>query len=631
MEQEKDSATGKRMSLLFMLIFIALAVLIWRLSFIQLTSGDEYVKLAEGNRYITQSIPAPRGIIFDSKGKELVGNKPAYTITFQRLGSDVQDPMMLVAQLSPADALNMDPVKLFNAMDPFGEKYSLGTARKVITNATPKQVAYVREHMSELPGFNVVVEPIRNYLNNPQDGMPRASHVLGYLNNIPQDIWNKNKDTYQQTDVIGWAGVEMQYENLLRGKSGTLKVEVNKNYQPPKDQRTDEPIKGHDLVLTIDSHLQYATEKALADQVKIMHQSVPSVKNASAVAINPKTGEVLAMASYPDYDPNEWIGGMTDKQYLEDFSPGEMNRTMTQNYFPGSTVKMATSLIGMKTGTIWPTKLMNDPGYVQVGWKGPNQPNNIYSWASLGTLDMYGALAQSSNVYMIKTFLDMAGYNNNFSGEQAAYFLQNTLPKYMKMVEQEHEQLGLGVTKTGIDLPYETKGTFDDQGRVGDLAYAAIGQIERYSMIQLAQYVGTIANNGVRMKPHVLKQVIDPDGKKEPVVAPQVVNKIDFSQDEVKAVQQGMYDVTHGTGTFASVFGNYSVPVAGKTGTAETGISGQENSLFVGYAPYNDPTIAIAIIIPDNEHNSHSYNSVGPIAKAMMNAYFKFDEKQTKK
>ncbi|MGZ4121595.1 MAG: hypothetical protein ACXVOI_00080, partial [Tumebacillaceae bacterium] len=133
MEQEKDSATGKRMSLLFMLIFIALAVLIWRLSFIQLTSGDEYVKLAEGNRYITQSIPAPRGIIFDSKGKELVGNKPAYTITFQRLGSDVQDPMMLVAQLSPADALNMDPVKLFNAMDPFGEKYSLGTARKVIT------------------------------------------------------------------------------------------------------------------------------------------------------------------------------------------------------------------------------------------------------------------------------------------------------------------------------------------------------------------------------------------------------------------------------------------------------------------------------------------------------------------
>jgi penicillin-binding protein 2 len=244
---------------------------------------------------------------------------------------------------------------------------------------------------------------------------------------------------------------------------------------------------------------------------------------------------------------------------------------------------------------------------------------------------MYGALAQSSNVYMIKTFLDMAGYRNDFSGEEANRFLKTTLPKYMTLIEKEHEQFGLGRTMTGIDLPYEAKGKFDDQGNVGDLAYSAIGQIERYSITQLAEYVGTIANDGVRMQPHVLKQVRDPDGTWEPQVAPKIVNKIDFTQDEIKAVQEGMYDVTHGTGTFASVFGNYKYQVAGKTGTAETGISGEENSLFVGYAPYDNPTVAIAIIIPDNEHNSHSYNSVGPIAKSMMDAYFHLDGSQPAK
>ncbi|KEO82680.1 peptidoglycan D,D-transpeptidase FtsI family protein [Tumebacillus flagellatus] len=614
LEREKHSVTGRRMNLLFLVIFISLAVLIFRLSFLQLSQGQDLLKTAENNRYITQSIPAPRGLIYDRNMNELVRNKPAFTITFQRLSDDVQNPLMLDATLY--ELFNMRPEELWDAMDPYGEKYSLGMARKVVKNATDKQVAYIREHADELPGFNVVVEPIRDYV----DGNT-ASHVLGYLNSIPMDFWKDHKDEYQQTDMIGTAGVEKQYEDLLHGKDGTLKVEVNINYQPLKDKRTEDPVKGHDLVLTLDQHIQEASDKALAETVQTIHKSIPTVKEGAAIAMNPKTGEILAMSSYPSFDPNMWIEGMSDKKYQEYFAPAEKNRALTELYFPGSTVKMATVLIGMKEGAIKdPNASILDPGGIYLGDK------EIRSWApNLGYVNAYSALAKSSNVYMINTFKNLSGWRPGMDWSQLDSYYNNVMPGVLQKIMDYHKTMGLGEQTTGVDLPFENAGELSTDGTIFDWALASFGQNEKYNLMQLATYVSTIANNGKRMQPHVVKTIIDPDGKKTEI-APKEVEQIPFTQDQIKVVQKGMYDVTHASyGTF-NMFANYNPVIAGKSGTAETG-RGTENSLFVGYAPYDDPQIAVAVIIPDNEANGHSSTTVGPVAKALFDAYFDKDKK----
>jgi len=610
LEREKQSVTGKRMSYLFILIFLALTVLIFRLSFIQLSQGEEFLKKAEYNRYVTQSIPAPRGNIYDRNQTELVRSKPSFTITFQRLSNDVQNPLELIYTLS--QEFKMEIPDVYKAMDPDGLKYPRSTPRKVIKNATPEQVAYVRENAESLPGFNVVVEPTRDYIYGSL-----AAHIVGYLHDIPEKIWRNNMDKYEQTDVIGTAGVEKQYEDYLRGDNGNLMVEVNRNYQPLKDKRTEDPVKGHDVYLTIDKHLQEVTEQTLAQQVETLKKRIKTVKNGAAVAVDVKTGAVLAMASYPTFDPNIWLGGVNEEEYKQ-FGPAEMNRAISAPYEPGSTVKMATVMIGLKEGVITPREIINDPGVMRF------LDTPIRSWKVIGNVDAYSALANSSNIYMIETFKRVFKFST--ISQNPTYFLQRTLPDTMKKVLNYHAEFGLGLQTTGIDLPYEEKGTITQDGQAADLAWISFGQNTKYTTIQLAQYAATIANGGTRYKPYVVQKIVSSDGTVVQDTEPTVQNKLSFTADQLKVAQQGMYDVTHKPyGTFSSVFAGYPIPVAGKSGTAETG-RGTENSVFVGYAPYNDPKIAIAVIIPDNEHMSHSSTTLGPIAKGMFDAYFKLDQ-----
>jgi penicillin-binding protein 2 len=621
-DKEKLAGASKRMSLLFVIIFFALALLIFRLSFVQLSQGETYLASAETNRYIELSIPAPRGSIYDRDKVELVGNKPAFTITYQILSGVGQDPMKLIGELH--EIFEMTPEEMYEKMDPKGEKYGKTIARKIISDAKPHQVAYVREHASELPGINVVVEPIRHYRFNNS-----AAHVLGYLNNIDPDEWDSYKAKgYEQNEIVGWAGVEKQYEDYLHGKNGTLKVEVNRYYQPLKDRRAEDPVKGHDLILTIDKDLQMATEQALKEQIEFLKKHVRTVEHGAAIAMNPKSGEILAMASYPDFDPNLYIKGFSTKEYNELILPGIMNRAIQQTYQPGSTVKMSSVLIGLKEGVINRNTWINDPGKIQFGWLPNGEPNYIRSWRSLGLVDPVKALAVSSNVYMIDIFKNLGKYNDYMSNAQVNTFLNKSLPEAMQKILNYHSEFGLGRTTTGIDLPYEAEGSVTEEKLPGDLAYAAIGQSEHYTLMQLAQYVSTIANDGKRMEPHVVREIIGPNGETVKKFEPKVLNEISFTKEQLDIVQQGMRDViAKPYGTFYAVLSDFRYPVAGKTGTAETG-RGTENSLFVGYAPYDNPEVAIAVIIPDNKADSHSYDSVGPIAKKMLDAYFKLKEEK---
>lgn len=606
-DKEKQTIVSKRLNVLFLLVFLALTILIFRLSFVQLTLGDVYSKKADQNSYITQNIPAPRGIIFDRNEYELVRNKPAFTITFQRLPDDRQNVIYLIGQLF--GPLNMQPDELYKKMDPDGEPYT----RKIVTNADPEMVAYVKEHAEELPGINVVVEPIREYVNGNL-----ASHVLGYLNDIPEDYWKEHQDEYKKSDLIGTSGIEKEYEKYLKGKDGELKVEVNRNYQPLNDKRTLDPAPGNNLILTLDKELQAATEKALAERIEEMKKEIKTVKHGAAIAMNPKTGEILAMASYPSYDPNDWVDGIDVKEY-EQFAPAEMNRAIQQVYEPGSTIKMSTILIGLREGVITPNTIVNDPGITYVA----GQP--IRSWKQIGRIDAYHALAESSNVYMIETFRRVFKTHQITS---VSHFKEVTQPQIMQKVLDYHEEFGMGLIKTGVDLPYEEKGQITLEGEYPDFAWASFGQIEKYTLMQLANYVSTIANDGKRMQPYVVSEIRSPDNKVIEKREPKLLNEVSFSQEHLKVAQEGMRQViTKPYGTFHWVFRDYPVPVAGKTGTSETG-RGTENSLFVGYAPYDDPEIAIAIIIPDNKHMSHSSTTLGPIAKAMFDSHFDLDKKQ---
>jgi penicillin-binding protein 2 len=282
---------------------------------------------------------------------------------------------------------------------------------------------------------------------------------------------------------------------------------------------------------------------------------------------------------------------------------------------------MATELIGFKEGVIQPGSVIYDPGKIQVGYLPNGKPNFIKSWKTIGYADSYRALAESSNVYMISSFLKLAGYREDMPAAQVNDFLQNRLPAAMNKVMNYHKEFGMGPTTTGIDLPYEAEGQITREGYVSDIAFASIGQTENYTLLQLAQYVSAIANNGKRMQPHVVKEIIPPTGTPE-VIQPVMQNQLSFAPEHLRAVQKGMYDVTNKPyGTFYSVFGKYPVKIAGKTGTAETG-RGTEHSLFVGYAPYDDPQVAIAILIPDNVRDGHSSDTLGPLARAMFDAYF---------
>jgi cell division protein FtsI/penicillin-binding protein 2 len=255
------------------------------------------------------------------------------------------------------------------------------------------------------------------------------------------------------------------------------------------------------------------------------------------------------------------------------------------------------------------------------------------SWTSnIGPVDARSSLAWSSNAYMIETFSRLSKWSNRFTPQQADHWMNTYYRPTLDKIWAYHAELGLGKTKTGIDLPYEAEGIVSEEKYPADVAFASFGQSEFYTLMQMAQYVATIANDGKRMEPHVVKEIIAPDGTVKKI-EPKVLNETSFSQEHLKVVQEGMRDVVEKYyGTFHSVLGKYPIPVAGKTGTAETLYKGkwQENSLFVGYAPYDDPKIAVAVIIPYNKVGSHSYDSVGPIAKAMFDAFFNLDEKKEK-
>lgn len=607
-----------RLYLLFLVLFLSLVILLLRLSFIQLGKGTEYAAAAESNRYAQQVIPAPRGRLYDRSGEILVDNKPSFTIQYTNSDQNSKQNMESIAEkLAPVLSDGKEKIKkedLIAIMK--GEKDGLppSTPRNLKVKASDQQVAYVKEHQNELPGVSVVAEAIRDYQSKTL-----AAHLIGYMGPITSDNWKNYKDKgYLMTDRVGYTGLEAQYESYLKGQDGATRVEVNINGDPIHRDTSQnviekKPIPGDDLQLTINKKLQEATEQALEERVKAL-QGKGKVDHAAAVAMDPNTGEVLAMASYPTYDPNQFVNGLSEQQYQE-FLKAQNNYTV-EPLAPGSTVKMLTTMIGLKEGVITPDEKILDPGYKDIAGY------TAKSWTTgLGLNNGKEAIAKSSNVFMYTVAMRLA--KHSLIGKIS---LKNWMDNYDKPAvekfRQYQKEFGLGV-KTGVDLPYEAKGAtnYEEYSTI-NLPFMAIGQNETFTPLQLAQYVSTIANGGKRMRPYLVSEIVDANHKVVKKTEPQVLHTVSFSQDQLNYVKEGMWQVTHAPyGTASYTFGKKSYNVAGKTGTAETG-RGTENYLFVGFAPYDHPKIAIAVIVPDGPPGAHSYEMWGPIAEKMLDTYF---------
>ncbi|OEH84236.1 penicillin-binding protein 2 [Desulfuribacillus stibiiarsenatis] len=633
---KEESHVPRRLNFLFFVVFIFFAILLLRLAGVQLVKGAEYLRLSESNSTTILSMPAPRGWISDRNGNLLVTNRPAFVVTFSEVTNqkinheDVAEKLEHVLEV-PKDEI----LKAMDVTPP--RRLPRFLPRQLKTDVDEKVVAYITEHKDDLPGINVVVEPIREYKYNDL-----AVHAIGYISPIPEHMREHYRDLgYRLDERVGIDGVEKQYEEYLRGKAGKRTVEVNRFSQPIKEVGVEAAVRGGDLKLTIDMRLQAEAQKIIVEQLEILRtrpkDPIPGVNEAVAVVMNPMTGEILTLASYPSYDPNVFTRRLTqeDVDYLFTTKGNKplLNRAVDAAYGPGSTVKMATIMMGLQEGVITPNTQIYDNGSIQIGtW---TRPFRSWAWyrGGHGWNDPKQALQVSNNVYMYNIALWLSGYPNaknmNWGHvrnvaptlrEKFKYDWQRNrdLPPTIELFKKYFSMFGLGV-ETGVDLPKDSKGWPMNVTEIGELAYTAIGQNMTLTAMQLAQYTSTIANGGERLAPYLVKEITDNSGNILFSRDKEVLNKVEVAPQYISIVQEGMLMVTKPGGTAYNTFRDFPVPVAAKTGTAETGVQGNTTATFVGYAPYQNPEIAIAVVVPNGGGGS---DASGAIARRILDYYF---------
>ena len=577
---------GGRLKVLGWLSVLVIVVLIARAGYLQIYDGEYYAELAEGNRIRIIPAMAPRGTFFDRNGELLVQNRPGFTVSLLPLTAPISDEV--IQRLSDLIKVPVDEIKTkiaaHSGFDPI----------RIKADVTPDIVTIIEEQKDTYPGVVIEVQPIRDYMNKQE-----AAHTYGYVSEINDAELEKMKNQgYKTGDIIGKFGLEKIYDKELRGENGGQQVEVDVAGKPVQIIGRKEPIAGDDLYLTIDKNLQTAAEKAVDDQLKQIHANA-----AAAVALNPQTGEILAMVSRPAFDPNLFAHGISSKDWNalnnNPYHPMD-NKAITGEYPPGSTFKIVTGTAALTEGVVTPDEIIFDSGHHWIIPKGNS------GGEALGPINFRQGMAHSDNVY----FYEMG---NRLGIDR--------LEKYARM-------FGLG-KKTGIDLPYEAEGlvanrkykekNFEDgEWYLSETFDAAIGQgFNLVTPLQAAMVMGEIAADGKRYKPHVVSKIIGPDGSVVKDFQPELLSTLDVDPNVIKLVQQGLHDVTV-YGTAASSFKGFNVPIAGKTGTAENP-HGRDHGWFVAYGPFDNPNIVVAVIV---EQGGFGAQSAVPIGRKILEAWF---------
>ncbi|PEB53364.1 penicillin-binding protein [Bacillus pseudomycoides] len=676
-KKKKKTHVPFRLNVLFLCVFLMFSAVIVRLGYVQIVHGEEYKNEVEKKENATISNPVPRGKIFDRYGRAVVDNDPVRTITFTRMkGSTSEDRLKTAKKL--AELIEVSPDKL---TDRDKKDYWLSMHKKeaeakitkkdreelkakkiddkeiddrqrnrvteeelsqltpadlevlaikskmdggyamtpqiIKKQVTPEEYAIVSENLALLPGVDTNVDWDRKYT---YDDMFRS--VLGGVTSSDEGLPKERLDyylvrDYDRNDRVGKSYIEQQYEDALHGTKTETKNITDKDGNIIETVNVSQGQRGNDLNLTIDMELQKRVEDIITKNLMKFKGSEPLLDRAFVVMTNPKNGEILSMAGKQLVEEN----GKTE---VKDYALG----TMTSSYEMGSTVKGATLLTGYQTGAIKPGDYQYDE---PIKIKGTPLKS---SWKNMGSIDDLTALKMSSNVYMFKTAMKIAGVQYQKGGTL------DIPQKAFDDMRYYFSQFGLGV-KTGIDLPNESAGQRGTGKQPGFLLDLAIGQYDTYTPLQLAQYVSTIANGGYRMQPQVVKEIRQPPAKPDEVgkviesMEPKVLNRIDMPESQIKRIQEGFRQVFNDAGgTGLKYFQTAPYKAAGKTGTAQVPYGGDKaigrdangnrkiiyNLTLVGYAPLDDPEVAFSVVVPWIYDDHCGIN--GDIGRQIMDAYF---------
>lgn len=570
-------------------VVIVFLVLIARLVWLQLFQGDYYNSLAEGNRLRAIPLAAMRGVMYDRNGQILVGSRPSFMVTYvPTQGKMTDEEANKLSRLlnMPADKILEKAGKVKNSYVP----------TVLAQDLTPDVVTKVEERRNELPGISVDVQPIRYY---PYDMM--AAQIFGYVGQIDEDDMErlKGEDGVSNVTQIGRAGLESYYDDVLRGKDGSRQVEVDASGSPVMEVERKNPVQGHNIHLTLDLNLQTALEKAMDAQIA---QGI-GVSGIAAVAVDPNTGAVLAMASRPAYNPNWFTRGITESEWKQiNGNPNHPmeNRVIAGEYPPGSTFKLITGAAALELKKITPDEMIFDSGrHWLVDMRNAGGE-------ALGWINFTEALAKSDNVYFYEL------------GRRVGI---DKLAEYAKM-------FGMG-KKTGIAMRGEAAGlvaseeykekNYHQDWYLGDTFNSAIGQgFQLVTPLQAAMIVSEVANGGIQYKPFIVSRIDNLDGTPYKIFAPEQTGTLEVSKTTLDLIREGMRNVAEESGTAGSLFAGFPVQVAGKTGTAEN-FSGRDHGWFVAFAPYDHPRIVIAVL---TEQGGFGVSSSGPIVRAMLEEFF---------
>lgn len=671
------------------LLFLIASLFILKLFELQIVHGEEYREQSERRLVREADTYAPRGDIFDRYGKIMVTSKLGYSVQIYKTKIESEELNKVLLEVAnilekngdeyyneiPINYEDMTFTKSNDAMKDWKkknkidenadvletirtlkEKYKIeqtdiNDVRKIIalryeisnnvyTSYKPLELAKniseasmmeLEEQSAGLSGIDVITQPVRDYVAGST-----ASHVIGYIGKISATEYKNKKDEgYSLNDYIGKSGIEATFEEYLRGTNGSKRLEMDSHGRISNEEEITESSMGDSIVLTLDLDLQAITEKVLEQMVlKIQNGGFSGIKYkdaraGAAIVLNVKTGEVLSLASYPDYNPGEFIDGINNSEYAKYFSNEDrpmFNRAIQGTYPPGSTFKMITGIAALESGAINVKDYVNDTGVFYLGHKPA-----CWIWNSRkqvhGNVNAETALKVSCNYYYY---------------EVASRMGIDKIAEYAK-------RFGLG-QKTGIELIGEVPGIVSSKEYVdklnardnatkrtwtiGDTLSSAIGQsYNTFTPLQMCYYLATLANKGEKKEITIIKDIIDSDGNvldKQEInknineklgITEQDLSKIEIKDENINAIFEGMKSVTGDSGgTAYGTFSSFPIEVAGKTGTATAG-SGSDNAWFVGFAPYHDPEIAVVVIV---EHGGHGYYTAQAV-KSIMEEYFGYN------
>jgi penicillin-binding protein 2 len=589
---------GSNGNLRGLLIFVSVMffLLLIRLWYLQIVKVDSFLDMSESNRLRLVPVPASRGTIFDRNGKVLASNRASFSVA--AIPREIEDKTVFIDRL--AHLLNIDRSEL-------SEKWDKGRRRAryfpivLASGLTRDQLEILEENRLNLAGVDIQTYPVRDYPNGVL-----ASHLMGYLGHMSErELASESYSKYNPGAYVGKSGIERNWENELHGSDGGRQLEVDAMGRVLRTASEVIPTVGDSLVLTIDLDMQKAAEEAFGEQA------------GAAIAMDVNTGEILAYVSKPDYNPADFAEGLSAKQwkeYLADSRHPLENKALKGQYPPGSTFKIIMALAGLEEGLIDANTSVLCNGSYTVG----NRTFRCWQKRGHGTVNLKKALRESCDVFFYKL-------GERLGVDKIALYASKFGLGAPLGIGMENEKGGLIPTSSWKEK------RFGKKWMRGETMSVSIGQgYVLTTPLQLASMISTVANEGTIYKPRLVKRIIDPEGGVIKELHPEVLRKVTgIRPSSYRLVKEGLFAVVNepgGTGGMAKL---NEVAVAGKTGTSQVvkqharggylPYQYRDHALFVAFAPYEKPEVAVAVIV---EHGEHGASSAAPIAGKILRQYF---------